>query len=68
LKILILNALGFKDHATHFNLSQALEAAEKIQAERTIFTHINHKFDFKKVSQDLPEGVELAFDGLKLNF
>ena len=68
LKLLILNALGFKDHATHFNLSQALDAAKTIQAERTIFTHINHQFDFEKISKDLPKGVELAIDGMKLNF
>ena len=66
LKLLILNALGFKDHATHFNLSQALEAAEKIQPERTILTHINHQFDFEKVSKDLPDRVELAIDGMRL--
>ncbi|MBT5469641.1 MAG: MBL fold metallo-hydrolase [Nitrospina sp.] len=66
LKLLILNALGFKDHATHFNLSQALEAAKAIKAERTILTHINHQFDFEKVSQDLPAGVELAIDGMRI--
>jgi phosphoribosyl 1,2-cyclic phosphate phosphodiesterase len=64
LKLLILNALGFKDHPTHFCLSQALEAVELIQPERTILTHINHQFDFEKVSEDLPKGVELAIDGM----
>ncbi|MEK9627739.1 MAG: MBL fold metallo-hydrolase [Nitrospinota bacterium] len=68
LKVLILNALGFKDHATHFNLSQALEAAKEIKAERTILTHINHQYDFETVSKDLPESVELAVDGMKLTF
>ena len=43
LKLLILNALGFNDHATHFNLNQALEAAETIQAERTILQQQFHK-------------------------
>ena len=66
LKVLILNALGFKDHATHFNLSQALEATETIQPERTILTHINHQFDFEKITKDLPDRVELAIDGMKL--
>ena len=68
LKLLILNALGFKDHATHFNLNQALEAAKTIQAKRTLLTHINHQFDFEKISQGLPEGVELAIDGMKVEF
>jgi len=66
LKVLILNALGFNPHPTHFSLSQALEAAKDINAERTILTHINHQFDHEKVSQDLPEGVELALDGMQV--
>ena len=66
LKVLVLNALGFKPHPTHFNLSQALEAAKEINAERTILTHINHNFDHEKVSRELPEGVELALDGMRV--
>ncbi len=66
LKVLVLNALGFKPHPTHFNLSQALEAAKDINAERTILTHINHNFDHEKVSRELPEGVELALDGMRV--
>tara|TARA_B100000686_G_C15951400_1_gene553736 strand:- start:267 stop:491 length:225 start_codon:yes stop_codon:yes gene_type:complete len=68
LKLLILNAVGFKDHATHLNLGQALEVGERIQAEKTLLTHINHQFDFEKVSKELPEGVELAIDGMRVNF
>jgi len=68
LKLLILNALGFKDHATHFNLSQALEMAKTIKAERTLLTHINHQFDFEKISQRLPKGIELAIDGMRVEF
>ena len=66
LKVLILNALGFKPHPTHFNLTQALEAAETLKPERTILTHINHHFDHEKVSRDLPKGVELALDGMRI--
>ena len=66
LKVLVLNALGFKPHSTHFNLSQALEAAKSINAQRTILTHINHHFDHEKVTRNLPEGVELAIDGMRI--
>ena len=66
LKLLVLNALGFKSHATHFNLSQALEMAKTIQAERTLLTHINHQFDFENISKNLPENVELATDGMRV--
>ena len=68
LDLLILNALGFKPHPTHFCLSQALEAVKTIQPKRTILTHINHHYDFEKVSRDLPEDVELAYDGMSLDY
>jgi phosphoribosyl 1,2-cyclic phosphate phosphodiesterase len=64
LDILILNALGFDPHPTHFSLSQALTTVEELKPKRTILTHINHKFDHGKVSLELPRGVELAYDGM----
>ena len=64
LDILILNALGFDPHPTHFSLSQALATAEELKPKRTILTHINHKFDHSKISLELPMGVELAYDGM----
>ena len=66
LDILILNALGFDPHPTHFSLSQALDAVKELQPKRAILTHINHKFDHEKISSKLPAGVELAYDGMVL--
>ncbi|KMP12085.1 beta-lactamase [Candidatus Nitromaritima sp. SCGC AAA799-C22] len=68
LDLLILNALGFEPHPTHFSLGQALEAVEELQPKRTILTHINHKFDHRKVSAGLPENVELAYDGMVVSY
>ena len=67
LDLLILNALGFDPHPTHFSLNQALEAVEELKPQRTILTHINHKFDHKIISEGLPEGIELAYDGMSVN-
>ena len=66
LDILILNALGFDPHPTHFSLNQALDAVKKLKPKRAIFTHINHKFDHETVLAGLPEGVELAYDGMTI--
>jgi phosphoribosyl 1,2-cyclic phosphate phosphodiesterase len=67
LDILVLNALGFKPHATHFCLSEALAAIAELKPKRAILTHINHQFDHETVSRDLPENVELAYDGLTVD-
>ena len=66
LDILILNALGFDSHPTHFSLSQALDTVQELRPKRAIFTHINHKFDHETVLAGLPKGVELAFDGMAI--
>lgn len=67
LDVLVLNALGFEPHSTHFCLDQALEAIEDLKPKRAILTHINHKFDHEAVSRDLPDNVELAYDGLRVD-
>jgi phosphoribosyl 1,2-cyclic phosphate phosphodiesterase len=67
LDILIINAVGFDPHPTHFSLGQALEAIEDLQPKRAILTHINHTYDHKKVSEQLPENIELAYDGMSVN-
>ena len=63
----MLNALRPNPHYSHFSLEEALEAAEKIGAQRTYFTHISHLMGrHGDVEKQLPEGVRLAHDGLVL--
>ncbi|QPJ66394.1 MAG: MBL fold metallo-hydrolase [Candidatus Nitrohelix vancouverensis] len=66
LDLLVINALGFDPHATHFCLPQALEAIEELKPRTALLTHINHKFDHEEVSKTLPENVGLAYDGLTI--
>ncbi len=66
-KILVLNALRKEEHISHFTLSEAIDLAKEIGAERTYFTHISHQLGLHDVVQaELPEGMFLAYDGLKL--
>lgn len=66
-KTLVLNALQQEPHISHFNLTEAIAVAKQIGAEQTYFTHISHKLGLhKKVSEMLPSGIELAYDGLAI--
>jgi phosphoribosyl 1,2-cyclic phosphate phosphodiesterase len=65
LDILVLDALRIEKHPTHFNLEQAIEAAKKIGAKRTYFTHITHSLEYEETNKSLPDGMELAYDGLE---
>ncbi|MCH8805099.1 MAG: MBL fold metallo-hydrolase [Planctomycetes bacterium] len=64
LDVLILGALRRRPHPTHFNLEQAVQWAGRIGARRTYFTHIAHELPHAATNAELPEGMELAYDGL----
>ncbi len=63
LELLILDALRYDPHPTHFNLEQALQVVAALQPKRTLFTHLTHAFDYERVNAQLPAGVALAYDG-----
>ncbi len=63
-KVLILGALRNSPHPTHFSIPEAIEASREAGAGRTILTHLGHYVDYNMISPELPDGVELACDGL----
>jgi len=66
LEILILDALRYEPHSTHFNLNQAIEVSQKINARKTYFIHIAHQILHSQCEKELPEGFYLTYDGLTL--
>ena len=66
-KTLIIDALRHKPHPTHLSVAQALEVAAKVKPSQTLFTHICHELP-QSAEADLPPGVGIAYDGLKLRF
>lgn len=66
-KVLVLNALQNGNHISHFTLKEAITFAQTIGAEKTYLTHISHNLGLHEVvSQDLPKGIYLAYDGLRI--
>jgi phosphoribosyl 1,2-cyclic phosphate phosphodiesterase len=63
-EFLILDALRYRPHPTHFSLEEAMAAAARIGAARTIFTHLSHDVDHAAPAVPLAPGMELGYDGL----
>ncbi|HEX3581528.1 MAG TPA: MBL fold metallo-hydrolase, partial [Thermoanaerobaculia bacterium] len=53
-------------HPTHWVISEAVDAAEKIGARETWLIHLTHEVDHDEVEATLPDGIRLAYDGLRL--
>jgi phosphoribosyl 1,2-cyclic phosphate phosphodiesterase len=68
LDLLILDAVRFEPHPTHFGLYQALEVVELVKPKRTLFTHLSHCYDHDTVNATLPAHTQLAYDGQVIAF
>ncbi len=66
LDVLILGALRYKSHPTHFTIEEAVKEAQKIEAQQTYLTHLSHSVLHAEAETRLPENVQLAHDGLRL--
>ena len=66
-RILVINALRKKEHISHFTLKEAVSLSQEVGAIQTYLTHISHLMGtHKSVSEELPKGVQIAYDGLVL--
>jgi phosphoribosyl 1,2-cyclic phosphate phosphodiesterase len=66
LDLLVLDALRIRPHSTHYSLDEAVEAATRIAAKQTLFTHMCHDLPHAATCAGLPGGMALAHDGLVL--
>lgn len=67
LDVLVLNALQKGPHISHFTLAEAVALIQKLKPKQAYLTHISHKLGLhSQVEHELPPGIQLAYDGLKI--
>lgn len=64
--VLVIDATRLQPHPNHFHFEMAIEVALKIGARQTYFTHLSHDYDHDRTEAILPQGILLAFDGLRI--
>lgn len=66
LDTLIIDALRFTPHSTHFSLEEALNVIEKIRPDKAYLIHMAHQMKHAECEKNLPENIRLAYDGLEI--
>jgi phosphoribosyl 1,2-cyclic phosphate phosphodiesterase len=66
-KVLVLNALFWREHPTHLSVPEAIETARAVGAERTYLTHLTHDNFHAKLEDALPPGLLPAYDNLSVD-
>jgi phosphoribosyl 1,2-cyclic phosphate phosphodiesterase len=64
--LLVIDGLRWAEHPFHFNIAGAIDAARQIGSTRTILTHLTHQIAHSE-EVTLPEGFELAYDGMEFD-
>jgi phosphoribosyl 1,2-cyclic phosphate phosphodiesterase len=66
LDVLVLDALRYRHHPTHLTVDQALDVIDRLAPARSYLTHVSHEIDHGVLQAALPQGVFVAYDGLRV--
>ena len=64
LDVWIVDALRDTPHPSHFSVSDALGWIERLKPRRAILTNLHTDLDYATLKARLPEGVDVAYDGM----
>ena len=67
-EVLIIDGVRERPHPTHLNVAGAVEVAQAIGARRSFLAHQAHDKSHAERSRLLPPGIEVAYDGMRLEF
>jgi phosphoribosyl 1,2-cyclic phosphate phosphodiesterase len=66
LDTLVVGALRYWPHPTHYSVFEAVAFARKVGAKRVFLTHLSHGLSHAGLSAELPEGFQVAYDMLHI--
>lgn len=63
----IIDALRPTPHPTHFSLPEALDWIARMKPRRAVLTNLHTDLDYASLKAQLPDHIDVAYDGLRLN-
>ncbi len=66
LDTLVVGALRYWPHPTHYSVFEAVAFARKVGAKQVYFTHLSHGLSHARLSNELPPGFLVAYDMLQI--
>ncbi len=64
LDLLVIDALQYRRHPSHFSLEEALEWIERLKPKHAVLTHMHTPLDYDTVMANTPDHVVPGHDGL----
>lgn len=66
-EIIVLNALHYDAHISHYTVPEAIKMMEKLTPKKGYFVHMSHRLGLQaEEEKKLPDFIRFAYDGLKL--
>jgi len=66
LDTLIIDALRKEPHPTHLHVNATVRLIRQLQPRQAYLTHMSHDLEYDALRAELPDGIEPAYDGLKI--
>jgi phosphoribosyl 1,2-cyclic phosphate phosphodiesterase len=66
LDVLVIDALQYKTHPSHFSLAEALDWIGKLAPKKAVLTHMHVPLDYAVLLAETPAYVEPAYDGMTI--
>jgi phosphoribosyl 1,2-cyclic phosphate phosphodiesterase len=66
LDVWIIDSLRYRKHPSHLSVEDALAWIDRLKPKRAVLTNLHSDLDFDELAARLPDQVEPAFDGMRI--
>ena len=56
--------MRYRNHPSHFNLSEVIELTKILKPKKTILTNLHSDLDYNELINILPKNIVPAYDGM----